>query len=66
MTTVDKPRVVKNLRKEIIVNDFTVRVFCIKDIDNSQGEILKKWILREENFVNKIMEYFLQNLQTSK
>ena len=66
MTTVDKPRVVQNLRKEIIVNDFTVRVFCIKDIDNSQGEILKKWILREENFVNKIMEYFLQNLQTSK
>ena len=66
MTTVDKPPVVKNLRKEIIVNDFTVRVFCIKDIDNSQGEILKKWILREENFVNKIMEYFLQNLQTSK
>ena len=66
MTTVDKPRVVKNLRKEIIVNDFTVRVFCIKDIDNSQGEILKKCILREENFVNKIMEYFLQNLQTSK
>ena len=66
MTTVDKPRVVKNLRKEIIVNDFTVRVFCIKDIDNSQGEILKKWILREENFVNRIMEYFLQNLQTSK
>ena len=66
MTTGDKPRVVKNLRKEIIVNDFTVRVFCIKDIDNSQGEILKKWILREENFVNKIMEYFLQNLQTSK
>ena len=54
------------MRKEIIVNDFTVRVSCIKDIDNSQGEILKKWILREENFVNKIMEYFLQNLQTSK
>ena len=66
MTTVDKPRVVQNLRKEIIVNDFTVRVSCIKDIDNSQGEILKKCILREENFVNKIMEYFLQNLQTSK
>ena len=66
MTTVDKPRVVQNLRKEIIVNDFTVRVSYIKDIDNSQGEILKKWILREENFVNKIMEYFLQNLQTSK